>query len=247
MTEFVPEMDLDYHHQATPFVAGAGLPLDVHYRRAHLPLVAPEHPDVIADDPGHGYRMGRHATTWSLVLPLPWDLLAASPGFRAFDSALRASPIARKVDWNVFDARRPVLHATICGSLSEGDPLVIQPRWREAIAAIPAFEVRWQGLFSGSLNRGRLYIKVYPETRNGLNCIQQVQSAIGRKPTALYVAGLYNLTDHLDAHEAAWLAGFLADHRDTPVATQRVEHLWIQGVRDDLALDSEVAEILLLR
>lgn len=246
MTCFVPDSALDYDDQMTRFTAGEAMRLDPAYRRAHLPLVAPDHPDIIAEAPDQGYRMGRHETTWSLVLPVPWDALAASPGFRRLDQGLREGPLARKICWKSVDAREAVLHATLCSTLATGDPYPANPAWRVALAGLPPFAVDVRGLFSGSINRGRLYLKVYPEQRQGENAIQQVQRAFGSRQTALYVAGLYNLTDHLDTAETAWLAAFLTDHRDTPLTTLTVETLWIQGVRDDLALDSEVAEIIRL-
>ncbi len=246
MTRFVPDTALDYDDQMTRFPSGEALRLDPAYRRAHLPLVAPEHPDIIAEAPEQGYRMGRHETSWSLVLPVPWNALAASPGFRTIDQGLRDGPLAPKICWTSFDARKAVLHATLCSTLATGDPYPANPAWRDALAGMAPFAVDLRGLFSGSINRGRLYLKVYPEMRNGENCIHAVQRAFGRRQTALYVAGIYNLTDHLDTKETAWLAAFLAQHRDTPLATLTVETLWMQGVRDDLALDSEVAEIIRL-
>lgn len=246
MTRFVPESALDYDDQMTRFPSGEAMRLDPAYRRAHLPLVAPDHPDIIAEAPEQGYRMGRHETSWSLVLPVSWDALAASPGFQRLDQGLREGPLAGKICWTSLAARKAVLHATLCGTLALGDPYPANPAWRGTLAGIAPFAVDLRGLFSGSINRGRLYLKVYPEMRNGENCIHAVQRAFGYRLTALYVVGLYNLTDHLDTRETAWLAAFLAEHRDTTVATLRVETLWMQGVRDDLALDSEVAETIRL-
>lgn len=246
MTEFVSDSALDFRRQATTFTEGDGMALDIPYRRAHLPLVAPDHPDVIAEAAEHGYVNGRHEITWSLVVPVAWPWLAASTAFQAMDAQLRAGPLAGKISWAAFEARKPVLHATICGSLAMGEGLAVPAAWREALAGIAPFAISWRGLFSGSLNLGRLYMKAYPEQRDGENCLQQVQRALHRKTSALYVAGLYNLVDHLDAREAAWLAALLDEHRDTEIGIHEVDTLWIQGVRDDLALDSEVAEIIRL-
>ena len=59
--------ELGYVADRTTFVAGLGLALDENYRLAHLPLVAPGHPRVIARQPGRSYDMGRHPPTLSLV------------------------------------------------------------------------------------------------------------------------------------------------------------------------------------
>lgn len=72
---------LGYGRSRTRFLPGEGLRLDEAYRLAHLPLVAPAHPDVIAD--GAIYRMGRHDRLCALVLPIDPDALERSESFRA--------------------------------------------------------------------------------------------------------------------------------------------------------------------
>ncbi|UYN94211.1 MAG: hypothetical protein KIT25_19550 [Enhydrobacter sp.] len=67
--------ELGYVASRTRFVAGRGLPLDDTYRLAHLPLVAPDHPRLIARDEGRGYVMGRHERVTSLVVPVPGEAL----------------------------------------------------------------------------------------------------------------------------------------------------------------------------
>ncbi|MCZ8183391.1 MAG: hypothetical protein O9322_10520 [Beijerinckiaceae bacterium] len=246
MAVFVTDEALDYRDQATSFPPGGPFLLDEAYRRAHLPLVAPDHPGVIAADPARGYRMGRHVPFWSLVIPVAWPLLAESPGFRTLDAALRNGPLAAKISWDMFEARKAVLHATICGGLAQGTAPAIGPEERAALDGIRPFDVAIRGLFSGSVNRGRLYLRLYPERIDSDNAIHSVQAALGRPLTALYVLGLYNLVDDLRPDEAGWLAGLLDRFADTPIAIQRVDRLWLMGARDDLALDSEVAEIVRL-
>lgn len=68
--DFCSDQELGYERGRTWFSAGAGLTLDESYRLAHLPLVAPDHPRVIPTRDGTTYRMGRHARTFSLVLPV---------------------------------------------------------------------------------------------------------------------------------------------------------------------------------
>lgn len=239
---FVSDENLAYRASETAFPNGATLRLDEAYRRAHLPLVSPDHPDVIRADASRGYAMGKHGTRWSLVIPVEWEKFATSPALQALQAELRASPLARKLAWDIEEKRRSVLHATLCGGLGEGTAPNTRP-WRAALKAVPPFSAMLRGLFSGNVNLGRLYLKLYPEDRDG-NAAKAVQRALGRLETALYVMGWHTLTDHLDAAETAWLAGCLARWRDTDFLRLEVTELQLLGARDDLALDSEVAECL---
>lgn len=244
LSAFVPDAELDYERFATRFEPGAGLLMDEAYRRAHLPLVAPHHPRIIPEDAGRGYRMGRHETIWSLVIPVDWQALAASPAFQTMHCALETGPLRNKIDWTSFEKRRDRLHVTIAGSLSKGAPPVISSEWRAAFRAQRPFRVVLRGVFSGNINLGRLYLKLYPEMRLGENAIRVLQRALGRPETGLYVAGLYNITDDLDAQETAWLAAFITDHRQRDWLEFEVSCLHLLGARDDLALDSELAEAI---
>lgn len=243
MTEFIGDEALDYRLSRTPFQPGAGLVLDEAYRRAHLPLVAPAHPACITEDPERGYKMGRHETIWSLVIPVPAEFLVQSSAFEQIETELRASPIAPKIAWQVTEARRNVLHVTICGALGRGQAPSLTPGQRAAFAAMKPFSILFRGLFSGNVNLGRLYLPLYPENRGG-NVIGQLQKALGRPSTSLYVLGLHNLTDHLSPDEAQWLADALIRWEAIEIGRLTVDHLWLLGSRDDLALDSEVAEII---
>jgi hypothetical protein len=82
--ELCSDDELGYQRNRTPFVASSGLALDATYRLAHLPWVAPDHPRVIPAREGSGYRMGRHARVFSLVLPVPASALLASPHYERF-------------------------------------------------------------------------------------------------------------------------------------------------------------------
>jgi hypothetical protein len=240
MAVFAKDDALDYVRLRTAILPGSSLRMDAPYRRAHLPLVAPDHPDVIPQDAGRGYRLGRHDTVWSLVVPVPQAVLAGSAGLVEIDAALRGSPAATKIAWPMIEARRDLLHATICGGLGQG----AQPpscAGLQALSALPAFAVRLRGLFSGNINIGRLYLKLYPEIQAGTNAIHRLQACLGRPPTSLYLVGLYNLVDHLDVQETAHLAALLERFGQVNLADFMVEELWLLGSRDDLALDSEVA------
>ena len=109
-----------YERSRTRFVLGAGLTLDEAYRPAHLPMVAPDHPRVIARKDGAPYEMGRRAAVVSLVLHVARKDLAASPAFKALEAELGAAPFAKKIAWAASEARRDRLHAMICGSMTPG-------------------------------------------------------------------------------------------------------------------------------
>lgn len=243
--EFCPDEELGFVRSRTPFDTSAGLVLDPAYRLAHLPLVAADHPRVIVARDGSPYRMGRHPAVHSLVLPIPADTLFASPGFQAIDRALRASVVTRKIAWDLMERRRHRLHATLCGSLGRGDAVpVLSEAQRRSLAALGPVGVRVRGLFSGNVNVGRLYLACYPERRDGANMFHEIQRALGRTETDLYVIGVYNLTDDLDAAEAQALAGIIEATRDHLILELEAEELWLLSARDDLALDSDVAAVI---
>lgn len=238
--------DLGYLRSRTGFTAGAGLRLDDAYRIAHLPLVAPEHPDVIASGDGKPYAMGRHEAVFSLVLPIPRDALIGSDAYGALEAELRQAPFGRKIAWDLLARRRDKLHATICGSLGVGTAPVLDDAQRRRLRRFGPVRVELRGLFSGNVNVGRLYLRAYPECRGGVNLFQELQRSLGRPTTDLYLVGLYNLTDHLDAAEASALADVLARWWDRPILAFEADHLWLLGARDDLVLDSAVSEVIAL-
>jgi hypothetical protein len=155
--QFCGDDDLGYDRSRTRVAAGQGLQLDEAYRLAHLPLIAPEHPDAIAARDGASYVRGRHPKVYSLVLPIPWPALSASSAFRELEGDLRASLFASKIAWEVMEQRRDRLHATICGSLSVGQdtPPQITKAQRRELADLGPIHVELRGLFSGSVNIGR--------------------------------------------------------------------------------------------
>ncbi|MGL4322737.1 MAG: hypothetical protein ACRCTD_01755 [Beijerinckiaceae bacterium] len=245
--EFVADAALDYHRYRTSLPAGTQLQFDDSYRRAHLPLIAPDHPQVIAEDATRGYAMGVHRMIYSAVLPVPADALETSPHFRALAAALRAAPFAAKIAWDIVTARREKLHATVCGTLSVDSPPVISDGVRDALRAHGPFTVELRGLFSGNVNLGRLYFQLYPQARNGINVIHGVQQALGRTPTHLYLVGMYNFNDELTVAETAALQALLAQWQDQPLLRYVCDEIWILGSRDDLVLDSDIAELICLR
>jgi hypothetical protein len=235
--------ELDYVANRTQFEQGQGLLLDEAYRLAHLPLVAPDHPRVIARHEGRSYEMGRHEPVFSLVLPIADELLRRSAAYLALEAELKGSPLAPKIAWNVVERRRHKLHATLCGSLAAGEtPPVLDAAQCDALKRLGPVTVELRGLFSGNVNRGRLYLRAYPEKRDGLNMFHCIQQILGRRTTNLYVVGIYNLTDDLDASECSILAALLAGWWDRSIVTFQAEALWLLGVSDDLVLGPETVE-----
>jgi hypothetical protein len=191
--------ELDYLANQTQFELGQGFLLDEAYRLAHLPLVAPHHPRVIARREGRPY----------------------------------------------VERRRHKLHATLCGSLARGEtPPVLDAAQGDALKRLGPVTVELRGLFSGNVNRGRLYLRAYPEKRDGLNMFHRIQQMLGRRMTNLYVVGIYNLTDDLDASECSVLSALLARWWDRSIVTFRAEALCLLGATDDLVLGPETAEIV---
>jgi hypothetical protein len=237
--------ELDYLANQTQFDQGQGLLLDEAYRLAHLPLVAPHHPRVIARREGRSYEMGQHEPVFSLVLPIADELLHCSAAYLALEAELKASPLAAKIAWDVVERRRHKLHATLCGSLARGEtPPVLDAGQGDALKRLGPVTVELRGLFSGNVNRGRLYLRAYPEKRDGLNMFHRIQQVLGRRMTNLYVVGIYNLTDDLDASECSILSALLARWWDRSIVTFRAEALCLLGATDDLVLGPETAEIV---
>jgi hypothetical protein len=235
--------ELDYLANRTQFGQEQGLLLDESYRLAHLPLVAPDHPRVIARRESRSYDMGRHERMFSLVLPITDELLRHSTAYLALEAELKASPIAPKIAWNIVERRRHKLHATICGSLATGDTApVLNSAQRAGLRRLGPVVVELRGLFSGNVNRGRLYLRAYPEKRDGLNVFHRIQQVMGRRVTSLYVVGLYNLADDLDASECSILSELIARWWERPIVRFKAEALCLLGATDDLVLGPEAAE-----
>ena len=234
--------ELDYLASRTRFEPGQGFLLDESYRLAHLPLVAPDHPRVIARRAGRYYEMGRHEPVFSLSLPVADELLQRSAAYLSLEAELKALPLAPKIAWDIVERRRHKLHATLCGSLAIGQAPVLDATQRDALRRLGPVAVELRGLFSGSVNRGRLYLRVYPEKRDGMNVFHRIQQAMGRQPTDLYVVGLYNLIDDLDATECSALSELLDRWWDRPIVRFQAEALWLLGASDDLVLGPDTVE-----
>lgn len=244
-TELVGDEDLAYLRSRTAFVAGAGMALDDGYRLAHLPLIDPAHPKAIVRKDGTHYENGRHPPIYSLVLPTLG--LHEAPAYLELEQELREAPFASKIAWDILTRRQAKLHATVCGSLSIGSPPLIDPAAREALSRIGPVAMELRGLFSGNVNRGRLYLRLYPERRDGQNTLHLYQRALGRQSSDLYVVGIWNLNDDLDVAEAGALASLIERWWDRPILRFMADRLWLMGASDDLVLESEIVETLRLR
>jgi hypothetical protein len=239
--------ELGYRDSRMVFREGGGLTLDESYRLAHLPLVAPTHSRVIPRRPGKPYDMGRHERVVSLVLPVP-GALHESDACRALEAELRASPFAHKIAWHILERRRDRLHTTICGSLASGQAFpALTADQREVLAHLGPITVELRGLFAGKVNRGRLYLRVYPEKRGDDNVLHRVQRILGCRETDLHVVGLYNLVDDLDPVEASALARLIDRWWSVAFLRLPVGRLWLLAANDDLVLDSKIVEAIPLR
>lgn len=198
--------------------------LDETYRLAQLPLVAPDHPDVLPSIPGADYRHGRYPTPRrSLVIRVPFEPIAAHPFFQD----LREGSIGRKIAWEMFERRRERLHVTVA---------MLQDRTVPATSA--TFRLRVGGPLIGARNRGRLYAACYPERADGDDPLATLQRGCGMAPTGLYLLGIVNLVDHLTVDETASLSQVLRRHELATMAIIDVVDLAILRTHDDLALDA---------
>lgn len=237
---------LGYTRSRTRVAPGAGLIMDETYRLAHLPLTAPGHPRIIATREGSAYRLGRHPLVFSLALPIAGDALQRAPAHHDLEHELRGSPFAHKIAWSLLPQRQSRLHATICGNLAIGEKPAIASDIRDALRRLGPLQVELRGLFSGAMNLGRLYLRIHPEQRDGVNMIQQIQRSFGRSETDLYLVGLFNLVEDLDAPEAAALMTLIDRWWDRPLLRLELDHLWLLGATDDLVLDEPVIERIAL-
>lgn len=247
--DFCTDDELGYRRSRTCFIEGTGLALDETYRLAHLPLVAPHHPRVIAAREGTAYHMGRHAPAFSLALPISARALFASEAYRALEGEIRASAFAAKIAWDLLNMRRDKLHATLCGPLTvaRDAPAGLGAHQLQALSRLGQVNVELRGLFSGNVNVGRLYLRVYPERRDGGNVLRHIQRTLGRRETDLYVVGLFNLVDDLNAAESAALDDLIRRWWDRRLLRFAVDHLWLLQAMDDLVLDGGVAATVPLR
>ncbi|ODT06183.1 MAG: hypothetical protein ABS58_12595 [Mesorhizobium sp. SCN 65-20] len=236
---FCDDEMLAYDGSRRTFLPGEALTFDEAYRLAHLPLVAPGHPEAIARKEGRDYASGRYATPrFSLVAPVDATALEASPGFSRFEQELRSHRFSDKIEWRLNRERATKLHATIVNGLAEGDIAACAKSAAEALAPFGRISIGIGGPFLGRINSGRIYLPVYPERRDGADVFSVIQAACGARQTRFYVVGYYHLHSALTAAETSELAGLVERWRRDTLAILPVNTLAIQATNDDLALSA---------
>jgi hypothetical protein len=244
---FCGDDELGYLRSRTPLAPGAGMELDPSYRAVHLPLVRPGSPLALSRAEGRErLRDGRHPTEWSVVLPIDPDALEASAAIGELERELRESSVGAKIAWDLLPRRRGVLHATVCGGYGESPAPEFGRAALGALREVGPIEIELRGLFSGNRNVGRLYLKVYPESRAGTNPLRLAQRALGRPETDLWLVGIWNLVDDLTPSEAADLQALLTRWWDRPILRFTATRLWLLAARDDLVLDGDPPKDLAL-
>jgi len=231
---YLDDHSLGYDQIRWSSSAGSRLVLDSIYRHAHLPLVNPQHSDVIPfyED----YHFGRYETKrYSLAIPFSIEDLQMSHAFRAVDAAMREASFSPKIAWDVMDARQARLHATICGRVNADDVKELLLRTEDHLLRTGSIRFRLAGPLVGEKNTGRIYFPVYPENREG-NPIQTLQMTLGKQITDVYLLGYYNFRDHLAASEAAELSSILAKFRDVTILEGAISGLVAFETQDDLVL-----------
>jgi hypothetical protein len=139
--------------------------------------------------------------------------------------------------------RQEKLHATLCSLPVAGAKIpVISERRRRDLAGFGRADFEVRGMFSGNINVGRLYLRTYPGRRHGTNAFQQIQRALGYRETDLYLVGIYNFTDDLDAVGAIRLERALERRWDRPILRFQADHVRLLRTAADLVLDSAVME-----
>ncbi len=235
--EFCTDEALGYAGSRHMFAPGRPFALGADYRLAHLPLVAPGHPQAIASVDGRDYLNGRYAAARdALCVRLPADLLEAAPAFREIEAAMRTGSLAGKIAWDVGARRRDVLHATVAGPIDAATA-------ERAAAATAAFlkrrgpvAFRLGGPFVGNRNHGRIYLPLYPQILDGDDAFGLLQDACGRPRSRFYAAGIWHLRDGLDADEAAELGRLVDKWSEREILRVAEARFGILTVNDDLAL-----------
>lgn len=240
-TIFCSDHQLSYKDCQTEISDGQGLLFDEPYRLAHLPLVAPDHPRVIQTKPGTSYNCGLHDPVYSVALPIHENQMDKSEEFKRLCDELRTSGFSHKLSWNTFSQRKNKLHATICGQKSIKDAPHVKQYVLEKLRHIGPVSIKVRGLFSGNINIGRLYLKVYPEQRDGKNMCHTIQQIFDAPLTDLYIVGLFNFIDELNIEEAQEFKKLLHLWQDVEFLQIEVEELWMLESRDDLVLDGGIA------
>jgi hypothetical protein len=225
VTTFVQSDTLDYARNRFRFDPGATLTLDAAYLANQLPL--------LRDEPSARYEPSRR----SVVIFVPASLFDESEPYRDMMAALRTSMVAPKIDWAMFERRRGLLHATICGRVEQRMTNEESIARFDALRGVGPFRVRVTGLWvSREFNRGRCYIPLYPEARDGENAIHAIQRAFGSPTTNFYAIGAINLIADLEAAETTALGDIVRCFGDAVLFETTITQLALTETNDDLLL-----------
>lgn len=242
---FRTDADLGYAAARRRFQPGERLTFDPAYCLAHLPLVAPGHPKVVAEVPGKDYRHGRYdIARYAVVVPVPDAALAAAPVFQAIDGAMRRTSFAGKLAWRVMAARAGKLHATLVSGLdAAGAEAAIRPI-AALLAKLGPLSFRLGSPMVGDRNFGRIYFPAYPQEVGGDDPFARIQEALGRARSRFYGVGYYSFLEELDVAETAELSALLGEWEGRTVAEMPLGHIEVHATHDDLVLSGRpVADI----
>jgi len=239
--KFCDDTVMAYDASRRVFGPGEALAFDDAYRLAHLPLVAPGHPEIIAAKDGTDYRNGRYETSrHSLVVPIDSGELGRAEAFEEFEAELRSFSFSDKIAWQLGRERAGKLHATIVGGLSDPDVARCMAAVTETFAPLGPLALRIGGPFLGRINTGRIYLPVYPCCHDGENIFGLVQQACGARLTRFHVIGLYHFAAALTVAETADLAGLMQRWQRRVLAELPVTSLAVMATNDDLALSGRI-------
>ncbi len=240
-TVFCDDEMMTYDESRKTFSVGESLLFDDAYRLAHLPLVAPGHPEVIPHTPGKDYLHGRYdQPRYSLVVPISSEELTASVTFRALETEICPCSFSAKIQWQLCEERSNKLHATIVNSLCETDIEPCVSAVESVVDCIGSVAIRLGGPFLGCQNTRRIYFPIYPQCVEGKDAFALVQEACQVQRTRFYVVGYYHLKSTLSAIETMELNDLMERWRRHYVAEIRVTKFDVQSTNDDLALSGQV-------
>ena len=104
--------------------------------------------------------------------------------------------------------------------------------------------VELRGLFSGNVNLGRLYFRVYPEKRDGINMFHRIQQVLGCRETRS-MSSASTISSTISMPPRLLPCSQLIDRWwNEPILRFQADALWLLGANDDLVLESTVVETL---
>ena len=223
---------------------GGVLELDRAYRLMHLPLVNPNHKDVVRESEDGDVKLGRFPKPRkSLVAFIDRDVFGNAAAVGEMIESVAATTFGQKIDFQSFEVRMDRLHFTLSPLQNDDDIR----RCREAAASFPPFSVRVAALWAGaSINSGRFYLPVYPERSGDENVLHTFQAAAGLRQSDFFGLGFFNLTDHLSDAESAELLNFIDGQAGRTLFETRIAELAVIETFDSLLLDYRIAERLAL-